>query len=132
AVYFARGYNAAVDCGVDPVQIRWEAVRLPAASSQQSVVGVGGNNSGGTRSSTFNFASVVQNRSVGFVGGQGPGGQSMGESNFFDTTGGNGDTTAPFRSVFRFNSATQGLLECRNPGQNRDSQFNPFVVQFAP
>lgn len=132
AVYFARGFNAATECGVDPVQIRWEAVRLPAASAQQQLVSVAGSGGGLTRTSNFNFAAVVLNRSVGFVGGQGPGGQSMGEGNFFDATGGNGDTVGSFRSALRFNSTTQGVLECRNSGAGKDSQFNPFVVQFAP
>lgn len=133
SLFFSRGFSASANCGVDAVQIQWEVVKLPAAvaSSQQTVASVGGNNGGGNQSATISFASVVLNRSVGFSGGQGSGGQSMGETNFFDGTN-NGDYAGPLRALLRLTNGTQGTAECRNPGTSKDSQFSPFIIQFAP
>lgn len=132
-VVLSRGAGTSeASCVIDPVQVQWEVVRLPVGNTvQHAATGavINGNGSGGTLTTDVSFTAVTRHRAVSFLGGQGPGGQTGGESSFFAI---DEDTTGPFHALTRFLSDTSVRLECRNPGPGREARFSPMVVQFAP
>ncbi len=138
ALAFSRGGGAGAPavCDDDPVAIRWERVRLPcpvgACASVQHLPSfpLTGTNLAAV---TPTFTAITQNRAVVFMGGQGPGGQSSGESSFNRV---DGDTTGPFHGRVWF-SANDALtiersVDAPTDGGVQNSVWSPMVVQFEP
>lgn len=138
-VTFSRGKGAAA-CAQDPVELRWEVVTLPASAGVQNVDGATGVSITGSSTGTDGFLTttptfsgqVVTHRAVAFFGTQGPGGQTAGESNWYEHAMNNGDRTDRFHALLRLVGAGSLELQCRNPGNGNASTFSPVVVQFEP
>lgn len=133
-VTFTRGRGVVADCAQDPVELQWEIVSLPSPNSVQNVNGLTGVTINGTGTdalltATPTIGSVVTNRAVAFLGTQGPGGQSGGESNWYEA---DGDRTNRFHALLRFVSPTSLELQCTDPDSGKASTFSPVVVQFEP
>lgn len=128
---FNRGINEP-GCTDDVITIKWEIVTLPTTvgtTNAQPAISMNGNPTG-AYVSLDSLVTNTPNRSVSFLGGQGPGGQTGGESTFL-TIDSTGDQTGPFHALLHL-TATKVNVMCRNPGSGKTSAFSPQVIQFTP
>ncbi len=124
---FSRGLGSD-DCDNGPVDVRWELVQLPGNSSvQHGELPFSGSGANEFLTATQPMA-TFSHRALPLLAGQGPGGQSGGESSFFNT---NEDRAGSFRAALRLVGNNVQAV-CRNPGPSRDSRFSPMVIQFDP
>jgi hypothetical protein len=136
-VEFARGAGTApTQCDDDPAAVAWERVQWPAcgagvvnlcASVQHlATLAVTGSNTSGT---TAAFTAVDRPRALVLSGGQGPGGQSAGESDFTGNSN-TGDDTGAFHGRAAFASSTTATVTRSATGAT--SNFSLQVVEFSP
>jgi hypothetical protein len=120
-------------CSDDAITIKWEIVTLPTTGGSTNALGAVQLNGGGPNPyGNLNSSGVsnTPNKSVAFAGGQGPGGQTGGESNFLQIDS-SGDQTGPFHALLHLTAANVNVM-CRNPGGSKTSAFSPQVIQFTP
>ncbi len=128
---FNRGI-AEPGCIDDPITLSWEIVTLPAATATTATL-ASLQLPGSTTGPYVNQGAAISNtpnKSVAFAGGQGPGGQAGGESNFLQIDN-SGDQTGPFHALLHL-TASNVTVMCRNPGNTKTSAFSPQVIQFTP
>lgn len=133
---FRRGgaTPTSTDCSLDNVsELAWERVQLPSGHTVQHPAPTDLTTTA-TSGATPAFTAVAPHRSIVFMAGQGPGGQSAGDSTWFSPDGQAGDDTGPFHGRIVLGTGATETTATIHRVQQTDStsSFAPFIVQFAP
>lgn len=108
--------------GADLQDIAWQHVRLPGAATVQQVHG---NMSGATGSGNLAISAIDLTRTVGFLGGMGPGGTAGGSTTYSMT-----DRLGAAVARVNFNNNAQVVY---TRGVNNDAaSFTGYIVQLSP
>ena len=116
---FARGCT-----GADIQDIAWEHVKLPTGGATVQQVH-GNTSSGSAATANLTISSVDLTRTVGFLGGMGPGGTAGGATNYSAT-----DRLGAALARVTFNNSTQVVYT--RAVSDLVGQFTGYVVQFNP
>ncbi len=128
ALSFTRGNGAGGACvDADIVELPWERVEFPTSVSVQSAALTVGS---GSTSATGTLApAVTSHRTLLLLAGQGPGGQSSGETDFAGNTA-NDDDPGVVHGYLSMPSSTQIRVDrARSDGV---AVFTPYIVEFTP
>jgi len=120
------------NCTAEALNTAYVQRVFSTAMNATTVADVTFNNNQNAAQTSTTFTAVAKDRSIVFLGTQGPGGLCAGEANFVGS-GFDADDTGPFHATVDFNGAGTAVVVTREvPATNITSTFSPQVVTFNP